>query len=119
MKNDEDFELLGVIDGSVKAAMEALGDELEKYLQEAGEKVFGKKKEEKQKPKSESPFISLFKGFAELGGALAPKKAAAPKKPKADEMKLDIEKKKAVDHAIRCIWTTYKNFKKSHEMIAW
>lgn len=36
MKDEEDFELLSIVDGSVKAALEALGDELQRYLHEAG-----------------------------------------------------------------------------------
>jgi hypothetical protein len=122
MKTDEDFELLGVIDGSVKAAMEALGDELEKYLEEAGEKIFGKKKaEEKPKQSMGGPFFSIFKGFAELGGALMPAKGkSAPKKKTAlEQMKTDAEIKKAAGQAAKNIWTVYKNFKKAHEMVAW
>ncbi len=37
MRAHEDFQLLGVIDNSVKIAMESLGDELMRYLKEAGE----------------------------------------------------------------------------------
>jgi len=44
MRDQEDFQLLGVIDGAVKAAMESLGEELMRYLREAGEDI-GKKEE--------------------------------------------------------------------------
>lgn len=37
MRAHEDFQLLGVIDNSVKIAMESLGDELMRYLKESGE----------------------------------------------------------------------------------
>src|SRR3989338_641897 len=37
LKTREDFRLLGIVDSSVKAAMESLGEELERYLSEAGE----------------------------------------------------------------------------------
>src|SRR3989344_4888154 len=54
MREQEDFQLLGVIDGSVKAALEALGDELMRYLKEAGEE-FEEKKEEKKPAKRSGP----------------------------------------------------------------
>jgi hypothetical protein len=119
MRSDEDFELLGVIDGSVKAAMEALGDELEKYLQEAGEKIYQQPaKQEKPQLNIGGPFISVFKGFGEIASAFIPKKG--PSKPKKkDEYALSQEKKKAIKQAQGNIWTIYKNFKKSHNMIAW
>ena len=70
MREQEDFQLLGIIDGSVKAAMEALGDELMRYLEEAGEE-FGPKTEKKieKRPSFLSPYTSIFKGFSELFGA--------------------------------------------------
>ena len=52
MREQEDFQLLGIIDGSVKAAMESLGDELMRYLREAGEDMGPK--EEKQEVKKSS-----------------------------------------------------------------
>ena len=120
MRNYEDFELLGVIDASVKAAMEALGDELEKYLQEAGEHIFKEKKKELEKPKLNlgGPFISVFKGFGEIAGAFKPKKSA-PKPKKKDTYKLKQEQSSAFKTAKANIWTIYKNFKKAHNMIAW
>src|SRR3989344_3512198 len=83
----EVFQLLGLIDGSVKAAMEALGDELMRYLEEAGEE-FGPKKQEEEKKSSSliSPYTSIFKGFGELFGvAQKAKKAPMPKKPSKDD----------------------------------
>jgi hypothetical protein len=119
MRDGEDFELLGVVDASVYTAMEALGGDLEKYLEEAGEKV--KKPEEIQKkPLSRGPFISLFKGFGELTSAFMPAKSNAPKKPaKKDTAKSESEAKTAQKQSKGNIWISYKNFKKSHEMISW
>ena len=50
--------------------MESLGDELMRYLKEAGEE-FGPKTEKKvEKPASLfSPYTSVFRGFSELFGA--------------------------------------------------
>jgi len=69
MREQEDFQLLGLIDTSVKAAMESLGDELMRYLKEAGEE-FGPKTEEKVVKKSSflSPYTSIFKGFSDMFG---------------------------------------------------
>ena len=73
MKEHEDFQLLGIIDGSVKAALEALGDELMRYLKEAGEE-FEEKKETKKAHKQAGPFLSIFEGFAELFSSFKEKK---------------------------------------------
>src|SRR3989338_7599223 len=71
MRDQEDFELLGLIDASVKAAMESLGDELERYLTEAGEKSLIKKEmpiKAKGKTSVFEPFLAVGKGFGELFG---------------------------------------------------
>ena len=97
----EDFELLGMIDSSVQAAYTSLGEELEKYLAEAGEE-FGKQTP-KGKPKLPSildPFASIFKGAGELGGAFGGGGAKRPKKPTKEEMlELVDAKEKATDFA--------------------
>ena len=63
MKEEEDLELLGSINESIKEAMEALGDELRKYLIESGEQV---PREEEKKPvklpTAVEPFASVFSG---------------------------------------------------------
>lgn len=122
MREQEDFQLLGLIDGSVKAAMEALGDELMRYLQEAGEE-FGPKtqKEEKKQLSVISPYTSIFKGFGELFGvAQKAKKAPMPKKPsKDDAFRLVMERRSAVGEAKNTAWTVYHHFKKHHGMLNW
>jgi hypothetical protein len=119
MRREQDFELLKSISRSIEAAMEALGADLRRYLEEAGEKFEEPKKPEPKKPKLPSvldPFISVFKGFGELVRPLAPKKPAKPKK----DIYM-IEKEKAL--AKKCLyyemWQSYKYFKKEHKMIAW
>ncbi|MFO8015506.1 MAG: zinc ribbon domain-containing protein [Candidatus Woesearchaeota archaeon] len=74
-RDQEDFDLLGSIDSSVQAAYTALGEELEKYLEEAGEKPGSEwEKQEQQKPKQTifEPFVSALQGAGELLGAFKP-----------------------------------------------
>ncbi|MBI2523187.1 hypothetical protein HYW19_02240 [Candidatus Woesearchaeota archaeon] len=122
MREQEDFQLLGLIDGSVKAAIEALGDELMRYLEEAGEE-FGPKKQEVEKKSSSliSPYTSIFKGFSELFGiAKKAKKAPMPKKPsKDDAFKLILARRQAAATAKSDTWAVYHHFKKHHSMLNW
>jgi hypothetical protein len=109
MKEKESFELLKTISGSVEAAMEALGEELFSYLEEAG----------KEKEKKET--VEESKGLGEklFGDFMTPKDIKAKKKrvekPKA--LKGDLKEAKGYVNS-RMFWT-YKNFKKSHGMIMW
>ncbi len=122
MQEQEDFQLLGVIDGSVKAALEALGDELMRYLKEAGEEFEERKEPPKAPPKRTGPFLSVFEGFAELFTAFQTKKELkqAKKKPtQTDIMKLAIARRNAEESVKRTMWTTYHHFKKQHDMLNW
>ena len=121
MREQEDFQLLGVIDASVKAAMESLGDELMRYLQEAGEEMEKPAEDNKLAIKTKSlanPYISVFKGFSEL---FSRKKTEAKKAPtkKTDVFKLGIERKIAADEAKLNMWMIYHDFKKIHNMLNW
>jgi hypothetical protein len=119
MKDKEDMELLKVIDGSVKAAMESLGDELESYLNEAGENIKFEAAKEKSKVTAKGladPFTSMFKGFGEMFGALGGKKG---KDKGPSEFILDKERDKAASAARENIWQTYKNLKKREGLLAW
>lgn len=123
MREQEDFQLLGVVDASVKAAMESLGDELMRYLKEAGEE-FGTKTEKKIEAKRSSflsPYTSIFKGFSELfGAAQKTKKQERPKKPsKTDVMNLSLARAKAENDAKDATWRIYHHFKKHHKMLNW
>ncbi len=121
MRESEDMELLAVIDRSVKAAMEALGEELESYLQQAGEDVSfasGLKKDAKKYsgPGMWDPFSAVVKGFGDAFSFVTPKKQ---KKKGLSDYQKDVEKKKAKSEVKERMWTTYKNYKKAHRMIAW
>ncbi|MBN1156977.1 hypothetical protein JXA85_05140 [Candidatus Woesearchaeota archaeon] len=126
MKKKEEFELLSSVDGSVKAAMEALGDELEKYLEEAGEdfqyKIKEKKKKEEKKsivPDAVDPFISIFRGFYELFGSFLPNIELKKKKEEQDPRAIEKERKGAAGTASSESYTLYNLFKKDHGMVDW
>ncbi|MFH0870578.1 MAG: hypothetical protein V1866_06000 [archaeon] len=128
-KRDEDMMLMGMVDESVKAAMEALGEELEKYLWEAGEKEFEEKRKAKEasdKKKQKDalaqstnmlePFMAIFKGFGEMFSMFSPfsssSKSGEKSKPKGDGTK-----EAAAMNLV--MYQTYKNFKKAHQMLSW
>jgi hypothetical protein len=122
-RRDEGINMFGVVDNSVKSAMDALGEELENYLEEAGEPIEKEPKETKKIKKRMNfgmldPFISIFKGFGELFGALIPislpeKKSKKISKPSSEE------KKSASSTATNNAWLVYKHYKKAHKMITW
>ena len=122
MRELEDFQLLGLIDASVKAAMESLGDELMRYLKEDGEEI-GPKTEKKVEKTSSfmSPYTSIFKGFSELfGTAKKAKKEAKPKrKSKTQAMRDALARESAETSAKGMAWTIYHHFKKHHDMLNW
>jgi hypothetical protein len=121
MREHEDFQLLGIIDGSVKAAMESLGDELMRYLREAGENVMSTSG--KQPPKTSSaisPYTSIFKGFTEMFGISGKHRPAAPKKPsKNDAFQASLARDNAESAAKSASWQIYHHFKKQHNMLNW
>lgn len=125
MREHEDLDLISTIDGSVKAAMEALGDELRKYIEEAGEKyIYGDVIEKKEKKEEKPPgfFYSFGKGFNDVfaGFSGAPPGKAKPKKKSREQAdKEKKEQKLAAGNAQKNIWTLYKNYKKSHKLITW
>jgi len=117
-KDREDFKLMEVIDASVKAAMDALGDELLRYLEEAGEEMEPKEKKIPQSKLSRalSPYTSVYKGFNELFKSFKPTKKSL-KKDEAFEIEMDRDKAK--EYAISSMWGTYHHFKKQHGMLNW
>ena len=118
LKQKELFELLGDVSTSVQQAMESLGDELFRYLEEAkGDAVIQKKEEKKEEMK---------KSFAEkfFGDFYTPKNAKAAKGPsrkEAEKTAADIRdaKGKAVNPAVFHAFNAYHLFKKAHRMAAW
>jgi len=121
MRDQEDFQLLGILDASVKAAMEALGDELMRYLQEAGEEMEKPAEDKKTLIKAKSladPYVSVFKGLSELFGKKKREaKKTTPKK--VNVLQLEIAKKAAEADAKSNMWNMYHHFKKNHGMLNW
>lgn len=120
MKNEEDLELLGVADANVKSAMEALGDELEKYLEEAGEPVEEKVENKKSSKKrfdwehsAIGPFIEMGKGFTDIFQAFTGFDLTY-KGDKKDSGNPD----ESSEIAMKSAFITYKLFKKTHGMLA-
>ena len=129
MKEEEDLELMTTIDKSINDSMEALGDELKKYLKEADEK-FSEDKEEKKEPPSPSqnpfePFIGVFGGIKELMGSFTGiRKPGKPDlKQKLTGGRNDIQLLQQIESSReelrRAIYQTYKNYKKLHGMLTW
>ncbi len=126
-KEKEDMEVVSEVDGSVKAAMDSLGEELERYLEEAGEentnleypKEPPEKKQEKSKLeawKNKDPFVAAMYGFKEV--LYDPFKGSSKKKG-PNPVLIGSEEQIAKNNAIRSTWQVYKNFKKAHGMLAW
>ena len=113
MREEENLELLQLADGTLKAAMDALGDDLKRYLIEEGEKFKEGKEEE---IKLTSPFGSLIGGFADLFGAFVPKKDKAKTMP---SLRITQERDAAAKAARKSLWNLYKFYKKAHKMITW
>jgi len=129
MRDAEDRELLGLADDQLKSAMDMLGDDLEKYLNEAEKSLEGKEDEEGGAPKQKEkltklgsdetvfgPFVSLIKGFGDIGKAFVPvsalKKDKKPSKP-------DAKPSPALKSANTAMWMVYNNYKKAHGLLSW
>ncbi len=118
-KENEDLELLK----SVEESVESLGEELYKYLKEAGE-LDGKVEKKSQKSSNENltggilePFVSIFKGFSEIFGGLIPEIKSGKNK-KMSEFEISQEKSAAKVVSVNT-YTLYDVFKKSNGMLSW
>jgi hypothetical protein len=109
--------------------MDALGEDMEKYLWEAGEKEFDEKRKaqelaDKKKKKSLQssmamsaldPFLSVFRGFGEFFTLFVPIGGGGKeKKEKRKGAPEEAEKSVAVE-----MYLMYKNYKKGHGMLSW
>ncbi|RME30953.1 hypothetical protein D6789_04125 [Candidatus Woesearchaeota archaeon] len=128
-RREEDLYMLGVVDKSVQNAMEALGDELEHYLAEAGEPKYAEKLAAEQRARERlereaarmanpfkgllEPFGEVFKGFAEVFSFVS---ASTP--PKAVKG-ASFPKGKASPNLKAGLYQTVKNYKKAHGMLSW
>lgn len=122
MREMEDLDMIADVETSLRDAMDALGDDMEKYLAEAGEWKMGNKKPKEERsiimepklPGMADPFISLIDSFASPFKALAKKPEAKP-----GEDKFASQREKALGAAVFPMWLTYKNYKKAHRMLTW
>lgn len=121
LRRDEEFKLLGVVDASVKAAMEALGDELMRYLAEAGDEDLKKrKKEESGKiPSKIAPKVTIFSSFQKIFNPNRPQVIRPKKNTAEEEFQLGKTRSKAAEAAKKFTWSTYHHFKKHHSMLSW
>jgi len=126
MREEEGFQLLSSIDESVKASMDALGDELQSYLKEAG-KEFEEKLPEEEIPPADNILEIMkapFKGFGESFGALIPKgtfKIGDPgRRKKREQAVIDAKEIKIATRAAAGLgWLHFRNFKKGHGLVTW
>ena len=135
MRDQENLDLMGTIDDSLNAAMKALGDELEGYLQESEKDMPNIRKETKNNVETEeppkekkdnvlTPFIGIFNGFGELFG-YTPGDRSSKKSPMTrremiqEQEQIEKERKRTESMMGVRMYTVYKNFKKSHGMMAW
>jgi hypothetical protein len=119
MKRREEIELLSLLDVQLKDIMDSLGEEFEKYLEEAGEDIL-KEAEKPSTQKTEefgalSPFIAIFGGVKELAGAFLPVPSGGGHSHKGH----GANPKSAMRDASISTFLTYHTFKKSRRMITW
>lgn len=114
MKDEETLLLMGDLSGSVQESMEALGEELERYLKEAEglkeEKEGEEKKKEKKKYYLAEKMFGDFINFEKLREITAKKEKKEEKPVKLGNGQMAM---------LISGWMTYKNFKKAHRMITW
>lgn len=120
MKEQEAFHLVGGVSKSVKDAMEALGDDLRKYIQEA------KGEAEKKEEHHEQPSGFMEKMFGDFYHAKKPKHQkphgkghqglSAEDAHKIQEFKT---KKELSRHTLFNAWNGYHTFKKHFRLISW
>ncbi len=147
MRQQEDMGMLNSITGHVIGSYEALGEEFEKYLEEAGEEEAVKKKEEREKEAEDAkdaalgtrknrsryakwgvaePFLEAGSGIGELFGSMFGSEA---RKLEKNEKKEDKDKpasnrdkdklKGAVKDAGLDMQILFNVYKKGHKQLNW
>jgi len=122
LKEKETMLLMSDISGAVFSAMEALGEELDRYIAEAKGEEYKSKAEEKKSSTSAKKKTFMEKFFGDFYTPSETKDKL--KRVSSKELKQKAEdtasaKKDAAKGAAGTCWTTYQNFKKSRGMIAW
>lgn len=118
LKKKEEFLLLGEVSSSVKKAMDALGEELEKYLQEA----VGNAEKKEEVTETEFKKSLMEKMFGDFYTPSSVKKTI-PTKSKRELEAAERSTEKALkglrEDILGACWGTFHYFKKAHDMIAW
>lgn len=117
LRASEDYEMIGKIDRSVRDAMEGLGAELQKYLEEAGEELLLKKEGAAKKDAGKKQAPGILSTFINVKPTNKKKSEEQPKS--AWDPSLKSEQKTASADAQQDIWVAYKNYKKSKGFLAW
>ncbi|MFT4310434.1 MAG: hypothetical protein ACMXYC_02280 [Candidatus Woesearchaeota archaeon] len=119
----EELDMLSNIDNSLQEAMDALGDDMYRYLEKAGVSVPKKEnKEEKREDKKEEgmkawePFVAIPKGMYEIVAPLTPNVFGKKKKDNPDAKQ---NAKNAGNKAKLVSWLGYNIYKKAHGMASW
>ncbi len=122
MRAEEDLELLGMLDSSLVAVMDGLGDDFKRYLEEIDPAKVEETKDEKKKKRAHKqdiidtfdPFIAIFGGFGEMFSIFVPRKSARKASgPKTGDVK------GAEGIAKTQMFLSWHIFKKAKKMIAW
>ena len=114
MRRKEDLDMAVKIDASLESAMEALGGDLEMYLEEAERKRPKEEKPPEKLPlKLLEPFSAVGQGMKDLFGETITSslKDIFGKKP--------TKEKPNVGTAKALCWLHYNIFKKAHGLLAW
>ncbi len=122
LKDLEDFRLIELVDSSVKIAMDSLGDELMRYLAEAGEDVMEKKAgPSPSKPQAKKGFFSmpLKVNLAAWGFQTKASGKTGDEMSETDKYKLDSARSSARTSVKAAMWNIYHHFKKHHAMLNW
>jgi hypothetical protein len=138
MKEEEGLMLLSNIDSSLNEALDSLGDELHKYLEEAKDKLIPKKveeeEEEKEKTSLKKGFKTAFAPVTAIGSGLKELflepfglggltefdfSSIFSGKEKSEFLSYDKAYKSAKSVVHGVLWLSFKNFKKAHKMITW
>ncbi len=118
MREEEDIQLLGMINESIRESLEALGAEFKQYLIEGGVSFEPPPKPKpRPKPTVFEPFKALYEGAKEFVDLGVPemKKKEGP----VDKVKMKDEIDRAAKALKTEIYNTYKNYKKMHGMLTW
>ncbi|MGM5480406.1 MAG: hypothetical protein ACQESC_03015 [Nanobdellota archaeon] len=141
MRDRQDVDMLKMIDEHIAGAFDYLGEEFEKYLEEAGEEFTTEKKNEEKKNKESGrkeakdklkeqnkyakwgplePFVSMGAGLEDLGKSLFSGSKVDKSKTEDSVKKGDNSKRKAAGKkAAGEMGVLYTIYKKSHGFLSW